>query len=527
MAKRFLTDINLKGNQLLESTLEQLASDPTPFEGRMYYNTTSNAIKYYDGATWITLGEGGVTSLVGTPNEVEVSSGSVGALTVGLPSNIHVDVTGALTGNASTATALQTARNIALTGAVSGSASFDGTANASITTTLAANSVALGTNTTGNYVETIIPGTGIGVSGTGSESASVTISNTGVTSIAGTASQITASGSVGAVTLSLPATINVNTSGNAATASKWATPAWISLTGDVTGAVSWDGSASASMATTIAPNSVALGTDTTGNYVATISGTAGEIEVTGSGSENAGVTIGLPDDVIITNSLTVQGALTVSGSATYVNTEILTVNDNVIILNNNEAGTPSQNAGIEVERGTSPNVQFRWNETSDTWETSTDGTNYYRVLLAGQSTSADISDFTEASQDAVGAMLVDGTTIDFTYTDATPALTAEVKLAGTSYLSTTGGLGVDKTGLETALTTDGYTRKYSTSVGNAAATSFAVTHNFNTRDVVVNVYDNATYDTVEVDVVRTDVNTVTVSFTVAPASNAYRVVVIG
>jgi hypothetical protein len=52
-------------------------------------------------------------------------------------------------------------------------------------------------------------------------------------------------------------------------------------------------------------DSVALGTDTTGNYVATISGTANEIEVTGSGSETAAVTIGLPNDVDIAGSITI------------------------------------------------------------------------------------------------------------------------------------------------------------------------------------------------------------------------------
>jgi hypothetical protein len=45
--------------------------------------------------------------------------------------------------------------------------------------------------------------------------------------------------------------------------------------------------------------------------------------------------------------------------------------------------------------------------------------------------------------------------------------------------------------------------------------------------VTVNVYDNATYDTVETDVVRTDANIVTISFAIAPTSNAYRVVIVG
>ena len=62
-----------------------------------------------------------------------------------------------------------------------------------------------------------------------------------------------------------------------------------------------------SISTTIATNSVALGTDTTGNYVQSITGTSNEIEVSGSGSETAGVTIGLPDDVTVAGDLTVTG----------------------------------------------------------------------------------------------------------------------------------------------------------------------------------------------------------------------------
>lgn len=64
-------------------------------------------------------------------------------------------------------------------------------------------------------------------------------------------------------------------------------------------------------------------------------------------------------------------------------------------------------------------------------------------------------------------------------------------------------------------------------VGDGASTSFAVTHNFGTRAVVVQVYDSSSYDTVIADVVRTTTDTVTVSFSVAPASNAFTVVVTG
>lgn len=64
---------------------------------------------------------------------------------------------------------------------------------------------------------------------------------------------------------------------------------------------------------------------------------------------------------------------------------------------------------------------------------------------------------------------------------------------------------------------------YATSIGGA--TSITVTHNLNTRDVDVQLYDNATYETVIADVVRATVNTLTVSFNTAPSAASIRVLV--
>ena len=59
-----------------------------------------------------------------------------------------------------------------------------------------------------------------------------------------------------------------------------------------------------------------LGTHTSGNYVATVAGTANEVNVSGSGSETAAVTIGLPDDVTIAGVLTVSGSIADGAVAT-------------------------------------------------------------------------------------------------------------------------------------------------------------------------------------------------------------------
>lgn len=62
-------------------------------------------------------------------------------------------------------------------------------------------------------------------------------------------------------------------------------------------------------------------------------------------------------------------------------------------------------------------------------------------------------------------------------------------------------------------------------VGDGLNTVFDVTHNLGTRDVIVQVYDNATYETVYVDVARYNVNAISLTFATAPASNAYRVLI--
>lgn len=472
MARQFLTPIDLNKLELQNARIQNLTSDPgSPVAGQIYYNSVDSQLKYYngsasawqvigqsieqledavadlltagtaisldynDGAGTLTIANTGVTSVLGTENEVEVSA-SAGAVTISLPSSINADTTG----NANTATTLQNARTISLGGDLSGSASFNGSTDITINATVQADSVALGTDTTGDYVAGATAGTGIDVSGSGGEGSTLTITNTGVTSVTGTANEVTVSASAGAVT------------------------------------------------------------------------------------------IGLPDDVTIGGSLTVTGDLTVSGSTTYLNTATLQVEDNKVVLNSNATGTPTVDAGIEIERGDEANAELFWDESEGKW-TASNGSVAYAISLAGHThVSSDITDFQEAVEDVVGSLATDSGTIDFTYTDnggSAGTLSASVILAASaSYLSTTSGLAVDKDALETVLLSDGFTRKVSANL-TGVATSYAIAHNLNTRDVTVNVYDNATYDTVETDVVRTDANTVTVSFAVAPTSNAYRVVIVG
>ena len=105
-----------------------------------------------------------------------------------------------------------------------------------------------------------------------------------------------------------------------------------------------------------------------------------------------------------------SGNITVNGSQTILNTETLTVDDNIIVLNNNASGTPSQNAGIEVERGSSTNVQLRWNETDDKWQFTNDGSTYADIL-----TEAQVEGFFSASASGDGSFSYNDAGV-FTYT---------------------------------------------------------------------------------------------------------------
>lgn len=155
-------------------------------------------------------------------------------------------LTGELTGNAATATQLETPRTI-------GGVSFNGTANIN----LPGVNIAGNQNTSGN---------------------------------AATASKLAAAVLVGGIAFDGSAAINLpgvniegnqNTSGNAATASKLAAARTISLTGDATGSLSFDGSANASAAVTLANTGIAAGTYKSVTIDAKGRATAGNDVVTG------------------------------------------------------------------------------------------------------------------------------------------------------------------------------------------------------------------------------------------------------
>ena len=231
------------------------------------------------------------------------------------------ELTYGVAGTASSADKLTTARDIGLAGDLTGNVSFDGSGNVTLTATIAANSVALGTDTTGNYVGNVTSSNGIIVSGTTGENwtPNITLSATGVIA--------TTYGS----TTNIPI-LTIDEQGRVTSASNAAISTSFTLAGDTGTDIFNSGdtlriSGGTGISTTATDNTITV----TNLGVTSLTGTANEVEVS---SANGAITIGLPNDVTIGNTLTVTGDLIVLGNATTLNTATLVVEDPLVKFGN-------------------------------------------------------------------------------------------------------------------------------------------------------------------------------------------------
>lgn len=186
---------------------------------------------------------------------------------------------------------------------------------------------------------------------------------------------------------------------------------------------------------------------------------------------------------------------------------------------------------VRSQSTASQNGIYIWNGASTAMTRSLDASTFAELEQAVTTVEEGTSAGTTYRQDQINGT-IDSSTVSWV-TFGTAAPSASESTAGIAELATQGetDAGTDDARIVTPLKLanwSGRLRKVSTNVGDGSATSYTVTHNLNTRDVVVRVFPNSgDYDDVEVDVQRTGVNTVAVVFASAPASNAYRVVVFG
>jgi len=124
--------------------------------------------------------------------------------------------------------------------------------------------------------------------------------------------------------------------------------------------------------------------------------TADSTVVRTTGDQTVGGAKTFSSDVVI------SGDLTVNGTNTIVNTTTASLADNIVELNRDASGSPSENAGLQVNRGSSADVFLQWNETSDVWQFTNDGTTYYSIATGTDALAEGSTNlyFTNARADA-------------------------------------------------------------------------------------------------------------------------------
>ena len=189
---------------------------------------------------------------------------------------------------------------------------------------------------------------------------------------------------------------------NADTATALETPRTFQITGDVVGSpISFDGTGNVSIAATIQPNSVALGDDTTGNYVASITN-GNYITGANGGSEGAGLTLNVDatssntalkvvardssgnfsagtisalglsvtNNATVGGALTVTGDLTVNGTTTIINSTTISVDDKNIELGSVDSPTDTTADGGGITLKGSSDHTITWSNANDSWDFS-------------------------------------------------------------------------------------------------------------------------------------------------------------
>lgn len=484
---KFVTNLNLNQNELQNGKFQVVASDPNTnnFEGRLIYNSTEKTIKYFDGTSWqkaiISIEAAGSASAAITVNE------SNGEITI-TPNLATTSAHGVMSLQDKTklddATADATASKLVIR---------DGSGNFKAATPTDPAHVA-----TKGYVDSARSGLDVKQSVRAATTAPLTLAN-----------QLEAGDVVDGVTLAAGNRVLVKDQS----------------TGSENGIYVVQASGAAIRAEDFDSSSEVTAGAFTFIEEGTINGDTGYVLTT-----NDVITLGTTSLTFTqfsgTGQITAGDALSKDGATLNVNVDNISieVSSDALRIASGAAGdglsasagvlsvNVAANGGLEIS---SDDLQINLDAAVSGLTTTSNGLALASGIAGDGLTftagvlSRNVIDLGQGSDDTTGTLPIDqGGTGQVTASAARNAL-AETPSSGAN------------------TTTPTLARVASKAVGNGTDVSYTVTHNFGTRAVVVQVYDSSNYDTVIADVVRTTADSVTVSFSVAPASNAYTVVVTG
>lgn len=478
MARKFLVSIDLSKNELQNAVIQNLATAPSsPTAGQVYYNTVDNQLYIYNGTRWEVAGNAVQSGTFAS----RPAAGSVDAGTIYYATDNYL---------------------------------FYYSNGSSWTQT--------------NAFGTVTAQTSYGASsGNGSSTDYARADHTHGTPALGTSTPNAISGAAGSAGSAAVPSKEDHT--HAFTPSTDLSMAGYKLTSVGTPTVSTDA------ATKQYVDDVAQGLNihaaswaaTTANLNATYNnGTSGVgATLTNAGTQAAFETDGVSPSV--GDRILVKNQTTTSQNGIYTVTTVGSGSTNWVLTRATDFDSAVEIAGGDftfVDNGTTL-ANTGWVQVDEVTTVGTDPIVFQQFSGAGTYTASN-------------GVLLTGTNFTFQprsgYGLATGASGAEVKLATTSGLNLSSDLAVGAgNGIQVltntvAIDTSVVVVKYAANVGDGSATSYTITHNLNTKDVQVTLYDNsAPYAEVICDVQHTTVNTVTLLFSVAPTSNQYRVVIQG
>ena len=498
MSRKFLVGIDLTQNELQNARIQNLATAPSsPVAGQIYFNTVSNSLFFWNGTSWVDFVQQSTIAYNTFSNRPAASSGNAGTLFYATDTHLLYLSNGSAWSQ------------ISQFGSVSSQTNYGDTSSSGTSTDYARADHTHGTPS----LSTNTP----------------------------TANSITASGSAGSGTL--PSKDDHTHAG----------PGF----GSVTAQTSFGSASTNGTATTVSHSDHTHGTPTHDN--AAHSG----INLSALAAPTANVSWGSYKITSLQDPTSSQDAATKA----YVDSvaQGLNVHDSV------KAGTTASLATITGGTVTYNNgssgvgATLTLQNALTTLDTTYSVVSGDRLLIKNESTQANNGIYTidatlkiltraidfDTSTEIGGGdfiFVTDGQTLDntgwvcidkATVVGTTPIVFTQFSGAGTyiagnginistNTISAVAGTGITVTSGGINIDTSTVVRKYAASVGDGASTSYTVTHNLGTKDVVVSVYDNSSpYAEVVCDVQHTSTNAITVLFSVAPTSNQYRVAVQG